>query len=118
MAVISPSDPRRGEVVIGVAELRVDHRRPLEQVTDLELHGHADAAVELDRLLADEAPGAADLNLRGRGGLATSCAFSCDHGGEHRHAARLFEGHEHLAARCCSAWKDPIVVPNCLRVFR
>src|SRR6516162_10336443 len=51
------------EVVIRVAEGVLDHGQPLEVVADLGLHGHTDAAVELDRLLADELARFADLHL-------------------------------------------------------
>src|SRR5262245_45013320 len=51
-----------GEMVVGVAEQRVDDADAFEIVPDLVLHGHADAAVQLDRVLADETPGAADLH--------------------------------------------------------
>src|ERR687898_254303 len=59
-----------GEVVVGVAEGSVDHRDALEQVADLVLHRDADAAMELDRLLADEAARAPDLHLGARHGAA------------------------------------------------
>ncbi len=42
------------QMVVRVAEGVFDHGQPLEVVADLGLHGHADAAMELDRLLADE----------------------------------------------------------------
>src|SRR4051794_17763732 len=45
-----------GEVVVGVAEGEVDYGDALEVVADLELLRHPDAAVQLDRVLADEAP--------------------------------------------------------------
>src|SRR4051812_5693298 len=54
----------RGEMIVGIAEHRIDHRDALEVVPDLVLHGHADAAVELDRLLAHELARAADLHFR------------------------------------------------------
>ena len=107
-------------MMIGVAEHRVDHGDALEIVADLVLHGHADAAVELDRLLADEAAGAADLHLRRRYRLAPLAASSS--------AAIMVASIAMLracssaismsAARCCSTWKLPIGTPNCLRVFR
>src|SRR5580704_7761137 len=53
----------RGEMMVGVAEQGVDHGDALEVVTDLILHGHANAAMELDRALADKAARAADLDL-------------------------------------------------------
>src|ERR1700734_1846381 len=48
------------EMMIGVAELRVDDREAFEVVADHRLHGHADAAMDLDRLLADETARASD----------------------------------------------------------
>src|SRR5437879_6488540 len=54
------------EMVIGVAEGVFDHGQPLEVVADLGLLGHADAAMELDRLLTDELPRFADLHFRRR----------------------------------------------------
>ena len=38
------------QVVVDVAEHGVDHRQPLEVVSDVHLVGHAHAAVELHRL--------------------------------------------------------------------
>src|SRR5579883_2429132 len=43
-----------GEMMVRVAEQRIDHGDALEIVADLRLHGHADAAVQLDRALADD----------------------------------------------------------------
>ena len=60
----------RREVVVGIAEHRIDHGGALEVVADLVLHGHADAAVQLDRLLADEFCRAPDLHLGGGDRLA------------------------------------------------
>src|ERR1700686_3359398 len=54
------------KVVVGVAKGVLDHGQPLEVVTDLGLLGHADAAVKLDRLLADEFQRLADLHFRRR----------------------------------------------------
>ena len=65
-----PGFRHKREVMVGVAEQHVDHGQALEVVADLVLHRHADAAVQLDRLLADEAAGAADLHLGGRDRLA------------------------------------------------
>ena len=42
-------------VVIGVAEQRVDHGQALEIMADGELVGHAHAAMQLHRRLADQA---------------------------------------------------------------
>src|ERR1044072_468888 len=44
----------RGQMIVGVAEHRIDHGDALEVVADLVLHRHADAAVELNRGLADD----------------------------------------------------------------
>src|ERR1051326_3617531 len=77
-----------GEVMVGVAEYRVDRGDALEIMSDLVLHGHADAAVELHRLLADEPAGAPDLRLRGgdRPVAQRLVLFGDHHGGEQRHA--------------------------------
>src|SRR5260221_6343535 len=87
-----------GEVVVGVAEHRVDHADALEVMTDLVLVGHADAAMKLDRLLADSAPGAAALDLGGGDGAAALAGVLRlrHHGGEIFHAARLLQGDEHV----------------------
>src|SRR3984893_10174160 len=42
------------QVIVGIAKGVLDHGEPLEIVADLGFHGHADAAMQLDRLLADE----------------------------------------------------------------
>src|SRR3954465_9001810 len=86
------------QVIIGIAEHVLDHGEPLEVVADLGLHGHADAAVQLNRLLTDEFSGLADLNLGGAdGGRALLRVVEiAGHGGEHRHAARLLQRHEHV----------------------
>src|SRR5260370_13430974 len=60
----------RSEMMVGVAEQAVDHGDALEVVANLVLHGHANAAVELDRALADDAARAADLDLGGGDPLA------------------------------------------------
>src|SRR5512139_1579641 len=59
---------KSSQVKIGVAEQGFDRGEALEVVADVELVGDADAAVELDRLLADAARGAADAALRRRHG--------------------------------------------------
>src|SRR5438105_1726860 len=41
------------EMIVGISERGIDRGHPLEVVADLVFHGHADAAVQLDRLLAD-----------------------------------------------------------------
>ena len=42
-------------MVVGIAEQGADHGQPLEVVADEQLVGHAHAAVQLDRLLAEGA---------------------------------------------------------------
>ena len=86
------------EVVVGVAKGVFDHGQPLEVVADLGFLGHADAAVKLDRLLADEFQRLADLHLGGRdrGGALLGAVEIGRHGREHRHAAGLFAGDEHV----------------------
>src|SRR5262249_32104922 len=53
------------QMIVGVAKGVLDHGQPLEIVADLGLLRHADAAVQLDRLLADELSGFADLHFCG-----------------------------------------------------
>ena len=50
-------------MVVAVAERHVDHGEPLEVVAGLVFHGHADAAVQLDRRLAHEPRRFAGLHL-------------------------------------------------------
>src|SRR5258708_22400412 len=87
-----------GAVVIGVAEHRIDHADALEVMADLVLVGHADAAMKLDGLLADIAPGTAGLDLGGGDGAAALAFIRRlgHHGGEIFHAARLLQGDEHV----------------------
>ena len=49
----SANPSQRCQMHVGVAEQHVDHRHALEVVADIVFHGHADAAVQLDRFLAD-----------------------------------------------------------------
>src|SRR6188472_1128633 len=51
------------EVMVCVAELLRDHGQAPEGMAHLHLLGHAHAAVQLDRLLADEARVVGDLDL-------------------------------------------------------
>lgn len=51
--------------MIGAAQLPLDHRQALEAAADRQLFRHAHAAMQLDRVLADEAAGAADRDLGG-----------------------------------------------------
>src|SRR6266436_7601137 len=86
------------EVVLGVAEGVLDHGEALEIVADLGFHGHADAAMKLDRLLADEFQRLADLHLRrGNSGRALLGVVEIGrHGRKHRHAAGLLDRDEHV----------------------
>src|SRR5665213_649535 len=85
------------QVVIHRAELGLDQRRALEVMADRHFLGHAHAAVELDGVLADEAAGAADLDLGRRDRLGPVMRdlgkLDVSHVG-HRH--RLLELHEHI----------------------
>src|SRR6476469_8661673 len=79
------------QMKVGVAKGVLDHGQPLEVVADLGFLRHADAAMELDRLLADVFRGLADLHFRRRhrGGALLGVVEVGRHGGEHRHAAGL-----------------------------
>src|SRR3954452_3314158 len=92
-------------VVVGVTERVLDHGQALEVVADLRLHGHADAAVELDRLLSDELQRLADLHLgRGDGVAALLGVLEISsHGREHRHRSRLLGGDEHVGGAVLEA---------------
>src|SRR5258705_4063812 len=72
------------EVIVGVAEAVLDHGQPLEVVADPGFLRHADAAVELDRLLADELSRLADLHFRRRhrGGALAGVVEVGGHGRE------------------------------------
>jgi hypothetical protein len=85
-------------VRVGIAEHRVDHRGALEVVADLVLHCHADTAMQLDRLLADQPAGAADLHLCGRQRVAPfdGILLRRHHRREHRHATCLLQGDQHV----------------------
>ena len=84
-------------MMVGVAKCHIDHREALEVMADVELVDDSHRAVQLDGLLADEARGLSYIGLGARYG---SAAMNMS------------------AIRCCSAWKLPITVPNCLRVFK
>src|ERR1044072_4802099 len=74
------------EVMRGVAEVRGDRGDALEIMADSVLHRHADAAVKLRGLLADQPAGIADLHLGGRDRLPSrgrGVVLGGD-GGEHR----------------------------------
>jgi hypothetical protein len=59
------------EMMVGVTELGVDRGEPLHVMADVQLVGHAHAAMQLDRLLAHVSPGATDQFLGSRNRLAT-----------------------------------------------
>ena len=110
-----------GEVVLPVAEEVVEHRQVRGDVADDVLRGHRDAAVQLDRLLADVSSRAADLQ-RCPGGRLGDLA-------RRRRSARTIVAQSTMlrvssretymsAARKVSAWKVLRVTPNCLRLFR
>src|SRR6266446_4508022 len=86
------------QMKVGIAEHRVDHRGAFEVMADLVLHGHADAAMQLDRLLADQPRGTADLHLCGRERVApfSGIFLGSHHRREHYHAARLLQGYQHV----------------------
>src|SRR6478736_5595024 len=70
--LVVPADPggQQPQVVVAVAEQVVERGQPAGVGADAVLRRHADAAVELDRLLADVPTRAADAERRagGRGG--------------------------------------------------
>src|SRR6056297_4205968 len=55
-------------VVVGIAEQLLDHGRTLEGVRHLVFHGDRHPAMQLHRVLADEAAGIPDLYFRCRDG--------------------------------------------------
>ena len=120
--VLTQPRRQRGHHVAAVAEQVVDGGEPRGEVADGVLHRHADAAVELDRLLADVPAGLAHLQLGARGGVA-------DRGGVEPGSASTIVAHVTMlrvssseaymsAARKVSAWNLLSVTPNCLRVVR
>jgi hypothetical protein len=50
-------------VGVDIAKRQPGHGQTLEVMTDRHVHGHADAAVELDAFLTDRAAERTDLNL-------------------------------------------------------
>jgi diguanylate cyclase (GGDEF)-like protein len=105
------------EVVVDVAQRQFDHAQALEMVGGRQFVGHAHAAVQLHRLLADEA--AAGRRLGGRRHAAALLGIAGHaRGHQHRHRTRLLRWMYMSAMRCCKAWKLPMATPNCLRVFR
>ena len=80
-------------MVVGMTEGVADGGQPADVVADRVFGRHTDTAVHLDRLLADDARGLADLQLdpRGDGGIGLALGQ-----GGHRvqvHAARQFQPH-------------------------
>ena len=93
-----PCAAKIAQMRVGIAVKLVDHRDALEVMPDGIFVGHADAAMQLDRLLPDMAAGAADLHLGGGDRLAAldRVFLGCHDGGEHRHAAGLLHRHQHI----------------------
>ena len=115
-----PRRDERLEVVVRIAQGELVRGEPAEVEAHVVLVGHADAAVELDGLLRDVAAAAASCTLaaerrlrRAGGRLASHCI-----------AARIAVDLQSSVstnmstARCWSAWKVPILTPNCSRVRR
>ena len=107
-------------MVLGVAEPLVEHLEVCGADADGVLGRHADAAVQLDRLLADVAAGAGDLQADPVGGVGDDVAVA---------AAIVIVAQSTMlcasssetymsAARNVSAWKVLRVTPNCLRLLR
>jgi hypothetical protein len=100
-----------------------DRRRPraLQEEPDVVLVGHADAAVHLHRLVADEAEriGAAGLGDGGGAGHLRVVAPSSRTRCACITAERASSVSTNMrAARCLSAWNVPIGTPNCTRVLQ
>jgi hypothetical protein len=83
---------------VRIAKCVLDNAQPLEVMADPGLRGHADAAMDLDRLPADEFQRLADLHLRrhDRGGVSPGVVEIASHGREHRHAAGPLGGDENV----------------------
>ncbi len=62
-AVIVECRNQLGQVMAAIAERVIDRGQAAREVTDAVLGRHADAAVQLDRFLADVPAGLADLQL-------------------------------------------------------
>ena len=85
-------------MMIDIAELGVDRRQALEIVTDCVLHGHADTAMQLNRLLTNEAGGAPDFDFH-RAHLAPAryrILVAGHHRSQHGHRTRAFDRHHHV----------------------
>ena len=83
---------------MAVAEQQFDHGQAAVVVPDLTFLGHADTAVQLNGLFADEFARLADLHLGGghRPRAFRRVRVLAHHGGIHRHAARLLGEHQHI----------------------
>ena len=98
------------QMMFGVAKCHIDHREALEVMADVELVDDSHRAVQLDRLLADEARGLSYIGLRARYGSAASAGSSpaawiaAMMAIERACSAAI----NMSAIRCCSAWKLPI----------
>ena len=83
---------------IDIVEQALDRQAAAEIVADGVFLGHADAAVHLDGALRHVAARLADAHL-GLGDLARTLGgirLFHHHGRQHRHAAALLHGHEHV----------------------
>ena len=79
------------------AEQRVEGEQPLEVGADVELFGDAHGAVQLHRLLGDEARAFADLGFGARRGAAARDRLGIGHHGRaQRDRARLVALHRHV----------------------
>ena len=102
-----------------VGEGQGHHGQPLEVMAHVEIVGHAHAAMDLHRLLAHQACGLVDLKLHHDGRARVDRIFRP---ADPASAACTWEAAISVAAnmstmRCCRAWKDPRVAPNCSRVL-
>ena len=81
-----------------IAEQALDHGQALEVMRAEILHRHADAAMQLHRLLPDEPAGAVDLHLhrRQRRRPLLRILMLDHHRGIERHRARLLERDQHV----------------------
>src|SRR5690606_3796794 len=89
---------QRVQVLVGRAHAQLERQQPPEAVADVELVGHAHAAVQLDRLLADPARGLADHDLGARDRLPARGGIAALTGGRGQvgHRTRLFDLHVHV----------------------
>src|SRR5882672_11438707 len=89
LAVGPPTQGGVAAIMVGAAaEQRVEGGEPLEIGADVEFFGDAHGAVQLHRLLGDEARAFSDLGFGARGGAASRDRLGIDHQGRaQRHRA-------------------------------